>query len=29
MKKELKGVKLHHALATGATQAEWKKANGK
>lgn len=29
MKKQTKGVPLHHALATGATAAEWKKANGK
>lgn len=29
MKKLTKGVKLHKALATGATPEEWKKANKK
>lgn len=29
MKKQVKGVPLHHALATGATVAEWKSANKK
>lgn len=29
MKKMTKGVSLHKSLATGATVAEWKKANGK
>lgn len=29
MKKQVKGVPLHHALATGATEAEWKAANKK
>lgn len=27
MKKLLKGVSLHKAIATGATPAEWTKAN--
>jgi len=27
MKKQVKGVKLRHALATGGTLAEFKKAN--
>lgn len=29
MKKLLKGVSLKKAIATGATPAEWQKANGK
>lgn len=29
MKKQVKGVPLHHALATGATKEEWVRANKK